>query len=171
MSNNLSPPTRSAGKCCYDKLVLPVIRVLKAGRIQSSDDWWSESEVGQICTLKTAYKKYDKIFKYLNQDIRGNCYKQSNVVMITHLRKQVKTNLEPTHVTLYMCGWERNSRRYAFQAGYLVNKFTRYPLLRKCVPVASKPYGSKLSTARVTCHPLSKLVGYANKSAGWMPWH
>ena len=30
MSNNLSPPTRSAGKCCYDKLVLPVIRVLKA---------------------------------------------------------------------------------------------------------------------------------------------
>ena len=59
---------------------------------------------GQICTLKTAYKKYDKIFKYLNQDIRGNCYKQSNVVMITHLRKQVKTNLEPTHVTLYMCG-------------------------------------------------------------------
>ena len=45
----------------------------------------------------------DKIFKYLNQDIRGNCYKQSNVVMITHLRKQVKTNLEPTHVTLYMC--------------------------------------------------------------------
>ena len=50
----------------------------------------------------------DKIFKYLNQDIRGNCYKQSNVVMITHLRKQVKTNLEPTHVTLYMCGCWNN---------------------------------------------------------------
>ena len=30
-------------------------------KIQSSDDWWSKSEVGQICTLKTAYKKYDKI--------------------------------------------------------------------------------------------------------------
>ena len=30
MSNNLSVPTLSARKCCYDKLVLPVIRVLKA---------------------------------------------------------------------------------------------------------------------------------------------
>ena len=32
------------------------------------------------CTLKTAYKK---LMKY--QDIRGNCYKQETVIMITAL--------------------------------------------------------------------------------------
>ena len=55
----------------------------------------------------------DKIFKYLNQDIRGNCYKQSNNYCLkkTDLNK---IDLKPTPITLYRCSdhpfpWMRTS--------------------------------------------------------------
>ena len=46
----------------------------------------------------------DKIFKYLNQDIRGNCYKQSNNYCLkkTDLNK---IDLKPTPITLYRCSF------------------------------------------------------------------
>jgi hypothetical protein len=56
-----------------------------------------------LCTLKIAYKKYnDKIFKYLNQDIRGNCYKQSNNYCLKKTDVN-KIDLKPTPITLYRC--------------------------------------------------------------------
>ena len=44
----------------------------------------------------------DKIFKYLNQDIRGNCYKQSNNYCLKKTDVN-KIDLKPTPITLYRC--------------------------------------------------------------------
>ena len=68
-----------------------------------------------------------KRFKNLNILIKTSEVIVINRVMITHLRKQVKTNLKPTLVTLYKCRYGNN--------------------------------------------PFPVSVGYARKSAGWMPWH
>ena len=55
----------------------------------------------------------DKIFKYLNQDIRGNCYKQSNNYCLKKTDVN-KIDLKPTPITLYRCSdhpfpWMRTS--------------------------------------------------------------
>ncbi len=65
-----------------DKLIFSVMGLKKKVEMKGGGQEFelvSEKliKVFKQCTLKIAYKKRnDKIFKYLNQDIRGNCYKQ-----------------------------------------------------------------------------------------------
>ena len=125
MSNNLSVPTLSARKCCYDSWFY-----------QWLESWSWEWDFSFLMTDKDSVKieqmwklervthhhvpwklhirnRNDKIFKYLNQDIRGNCYKQSNNYCLkkTDLNK---IDLKPTPITLYRCSdhpfpWMRTS--------------------------------------------------------------
>ena len=63
----------------------------------------------------------------------------------------------------YACVAEKEyDSRVRFEAGYLTNKFARYPLLRKCVPADFHPYGSKLPTEWSQLLPAFK--------ASWLCW-
>ena len=66
----------------------------------------SKEKKASLCTLKIAYKNIEMIrfFKYLNQDIRGNCYKQSNNYCLKKTDVN-KIDLKPTPITLYRCSF------------------------------------------------------------------
>ena len=103
-------------------LVLPVIRGLN----ESSGFWWlikHQSEKQDILKLMEAsFQRIKYLFcnvpwkphirnrrsKYLDQDIRGNCYNRKLCNGYTLWRKQSKKiGRRPTRVTLYTCGLER----------------------------------------------------------------
>ena len=113
MSNNLSVPTLSARQCCCDSWFYQWLE-------SWSWEWdfsflmtdknsvnWIDAEFERMTHHHVPWKLHirnrnDKIFKYLNQDIRGNCYKQSNNYCLkkTDLNK---IDLKPTPITLYRC--------------------------------------------------------------------
>ena len=131
-------------------LVLPVIRGLN----ESSGFWWlikHQSEKQNILKLMEAsFQRIKYLFcnvpwkphirnrrsKYLDQDIRGNCYNRKLCNGYTLWRKQSKKiGRRPTRVTLYTCEFWKNTAEAALWSGHLQNvPFCRCHLLRKCLP-------------------------------------
>ena len=130
-------------------LVLPVIRGLN----ESSGFWWlikHQSEKQNILKLMEAsFQRIKYLFcnvpwkphirnrrsKYLDQDIRGNCYNRKLCNGYTLWRKQSKKiGRRPTRVTLYTCEFWKNTAEAALWSGHLQNvPFCRCHLLRKCL--------------------------------------
>ena len=131
-------------------LVLPVIRGLN----ESSGFWWlikHQSEKQNILkVMEASFQRVKYLFcnvpwkphirnrrsKYLDQDIRGNCYNRKLCNGYTLWRKQSKKiGRRPTRVTLYTCEFWKNTAEAALWSGHLQNvPFCRCHLLRKCLP-------------------------------------
>ena len=144
-------------------LVLPVIRGLN----ESSGFWWlikHQSEKQNILKLMEAsFQRIKYLFcnvpwkphirnrrsKYLDQDIRGNCYNRKLCNGYTLWRKQSKKiGRRPTHVTLYTCEFWKNTAEAALWSGHLQNvPFCRCHLLRKCLPDFSAVAENKFPAA------------------------
>ena len=110
MSNNLSVPTSSARKCCYDSWFY---QWLESWNKDFSFLMTDKDSVNHVPWKLHKRNIYDKIFKYLYQDIRGNCYKQSNDYCLKKTDEN-KIDLKPTPITLYRCSdhpfpWMRTS--------------------------------------------------------------
>ena len=144
-------------------LVLPVIRGLN----ESSGFWWlikHQSEKQDILKLMEAsFQRIKYLFcnvpwkphirnrrsKYLDQDIRGNCYNRKLCNGYTLWRKQSKKiGRRPTRVTLYTCEFWKNTAEAALWSGHLQNvPFCRCHLLRKCLPDFSAAAENKFPAA------------------------
>ena len=144
-------------------LVLPVIRGLN----ESSGFWWlikHQSEKQNILKLMEAsFQRIKYLFcnvpwkphirnrrsKYLDQDIRGNCYNRKLCNGYTLWRKQSKKiGRRPTRVTLYTCEFWKNTAEAALWSGHLQNvPFCRCHLLRKCLPDFSAAAENKFPAA------------------------
>ena len=144
-------------------LVLPVIRGLN----ESSGFWWlikHQSEKQNILKLMEAsFQRIKYLFcnvpwkphirnrrsKYLDQDIRGNCYNRKLCNGYTLWRKQSKKiGRRPTRVTLYTCEFWKNTAEAALWSGHLQNVlFCRCHLLRKCLPDFSAVAENKFPAA------------------------
>ena len=144
-------------------LVLPVIRGLN----ESSGFWWlikHQSEKQNILKLMEAgFQRIKYLFcnvpwkphirnrrsKYLDQDIRGNCYNRKLCNGYTLWRKQSKKiGRRPTRVTLYTCEFWKNTAEAALWSGHLQNvPFCRCHLLRKCLPDFSAVAENKFPAA------------------------
>ena len=144
-------------------LVLPVIRGLN----ESSGFWWlikHQSEKQNILKLMGAsFQRIKYLFcnvpwkphirnrrsKYLDQDIRGNCYNRKLCNGYTLWRKQSKKiGRRPTRVTLYTCEFWKNTAEAALWSGHLQNvPFCRCHLLRKCLPDFSAVAENKFPAA------------------------
>ena len=144
-------------------LVLPVIRGLN----ESSGFWWlikHQSEKQNILKLMEAsFQRVKYLFcnvpwkphirnrrsKYLDQDIRGNCYNRKLCNGYTLWRKQSKKiGRRPTRVTLYTCEFWKNTAEAALWSGHLQNvPFCRCHLLRKCLPDFSAVAENKFPAA------------------------
>ena len=144
-------------------LVLPVIRGLN----ESSGFWWlikHQSEIQNILKLMEAsFQRIKYLFcnvpwkphirnrrsKYLDQDIRGNCYNRKLCNGYTLWRKQSKKiGRRPTRVTLYTCEFWKNTAEAALWSGHLQNvPFCRCHLLRKCLPDFSAVAENKFPAA------------------------
>ena len=87
--------------------------------------------------------------KYLDQDIRGNCYNRKLCNGYTLWRKQSKKiGRRPTRVTLYTCEFWKNTAEAALWSGHLQNvPFCRCHLLRKCLPDFSAAAENKFPAA------------------------
>ena len=144
-------------------LVLPVIRGLN----ERSGFWWlikHQSEKQNILKLMEAsFQRIKYLFcnvpwkphirnrrsKYLDQDIRGNCYNRKLCNGYTLWRKQSKKiGRRPTRVTLYTCEFWKNTAEAALWSGHLQNvPFCRCHLLRKCLPDFSAVAENKFPAA------------------------
>ena len=144
-------------------LVLPVIRGLN----ESSGFWWlikHQSEKQNILKfMEASFQRIKYLFcnvpwkphirnrrsKYLDQDIRGNCYNRKLCNGYTLWRKQSKKiGRRPTRVTLYTCEFWKNTAEAALWSGHLQNvPFCRCHLLRKCLPDFSAVAENKFPAA------------------------
>ena len=144
-------------------LVLPVIRGLN----ESSGFWWlikHQSEKQNILKfMEASFQRIKYLFcnvpwkphirnrrsKYLDQDIRGNCYNRKLCNGYTLWRKQSKKiGRRPTRVTLYTCEFWKNTAEAALWSGHLQNvPFCRCHLLRKCLPDFSAAAENKFPAA------------------------
>ena len=144
-------------------LVLPVIRGLN----ESSGFWWlikHQSEKQNILkVMEASFQRVKYLFcnvpwkphirnrrsKYLDQDIRGNCYNRKLCNGYTLWRKQSKKiGRRPTRVTLYTCEFWKNTAEAALWSGHLQNvPFCRCHLLRKCLPDFSAVAENKFPAA------------------------